>query len=1488
MPKKIVFVTGIFLPKDALAKQICTTVQAAFQADTQWSIARRSQRRRADHLYVSLQPNVPGDVLLGFDLADRRHYFQTDAQGERQINKFEKIIVPGRWTHQQLTDPQRLGVDPARLMIAGAPRIDYLRARQSQHTSHTNLRPKVLFAPLHENWRDKAGQTLSIAQDFAHYAQRLEDICDVTTLSDPRNTGRKVAMTDALLAADIVITDYTSVMYEAWALGKPVIFPRWLTGDRVIEKANWIAEAHVYAKRIGHHPGNFEELRRLIAQGQTLPLGNGVETFMVDYLDNFDGTISAGQRVAQALEFLSNPDSVALEKGLIAQGQNALSNGDDATAVASFTKALTLNDFDFRPFQALAQIHRKTGDLKSEAQMMIAALERHHPETTDEWRLSEVLKSLGSDRPRTRRSAVHKAGSSDAVWKWHYDLGRMYQNEGAVDQAAASYALACAASPDPEVEKFGIGCLHLEKGYYRDAQTALTAQIADMPTDGRLLYLTGWSFDRTYAWQDAETYYRQAIALSPIQSAWHARLGFVLERQGRFEEAGTAYLFAAQNSPDDRSQNAYRAGYTFEKAGNFNLAVEAYEMCLPRTDDGSTQLDDRIAQYRRAIVHTRSADDDPDVGGISHHLSHNMDLLKQDMATDCTDPEQWYTLSQIMEQSSAYDSAADAMQQALWRSKTHKPEWYDRYGRLLATLDRYAEACAVFRQRHQIQRPYGTDEDGKVLNNKPLMKAVLYREFYETLPIVPRTILYESFGGEGISDNPLALYQYIRNDPRFTGWRHIWVIDDPKKISAEMRNDPDIFFVAKETELYQRFLCTAEYLINNATFPYYFVRKEGQHYLNTWHGTPLKTLGYDITTTPLQRANTARNLIQASMFIAPNAHTEHVMLDRYGVRPLFTGQSLLTGYPRIDATLNATPDEKRQLMVDLGLDPDKPVVLFAPTYRGHWSTPELEADEMAATLDRMQSTQYNLIFRGHYFAEKTILQMNLPVMIAPHAIDTCKLLAIVDVLVSDYSSIFYDFLVTQRPVIHYVYDWDRYVETRGVYFEKEALPGVVCETEDALLDAVAQAIKDPQGQITPHYENARETYCALEDGQASARVVEALFFGTPASETPATDRQSKRMLMYAGDLDDTQITQAAGSLLKAAKAHGWTNVLMADRRMLINDQARTTRAQNLLDRSDVLIRFGRACFSFEEIWLRQLQKIDGTLPSPEMEQLHQDGLKHEARRLWGQTAFDLVLDLSGERIFWSQILGQARAARHAMFVHDIQPGRLETDQAFKTFYGPTQSVVQTLAAQSDAQTVTCSVLDYIIDYDALTQASDARFETSDIKAFHKDRHFKFVCPEKTWSEEAQVAVLTAFQELVHNKINVSLYIQCDALTRISLEPRVKQMKLENEVTVRTWDEQSIIHYMENADGVLVASPERNGYHAAAQALFMKTPCLIIGDAPHQAWQVSSGAHHCSLQAQAIASALKDMMSRTDQPMVFDQDQYEEYAIAALACPQHQP
>ncbi|CAA6808652.1 MAG: Glycosyltransferase, partial [uncultured Sulfurovum sp.] len=273
---------------------------------------------------------------------------------------------------------------------------------------------------------------------------------------------------------------------------------------------------------------------------------------------------------------------------------------------------------------------------------------------------------------------------------------------------------------------------------------------------------------------------------------------------------------------------------------------------------------------------------------------------------------------------------------------------YFDLGHALTYKKLYKEASEVFLEQRVIQDAHGVIE-APFNKDKVLRNIVMYTEFYENLSIKDNIILYESYHGSAMSCSPYAIFKFLLEDERFSNYLHIWVIADENSVDSKYKDCDNIIFIKKNSALYMRYLASAKYLVNNTTFPDWYIRKEKQVYLNTWHGTPIKTLGRDVENDFMAHRNQTKNFLQTSHIIAPNRHTAEVLEESYDIKDIYKGVLGTTGYPRQDLMLNISDEEKDTIYQTLKINKSKKVVLYAPTWRGTVSgatfdTKQLEND----------------------------------------------------------------------------------------------------------------------------------------------------------------------------------------------------------------------------------------------------------------------------------------------------------------------------------------------------------------------------------------------------------------------------------------------------------------------------------------------------------------------------------------------------------------
>ncbi len=383
----------------------------------------------------------------------------------------------------------------------------------------------------------------------------------------------------------------------------------------------------------------------------------------------------------------------------------------------------------------------------------------------------------------------------------------------------------------------------------------------------------------------------------------------------------------------------------------------------------------------------------------------------------------------------------------------------------------------------------------------------------EQLPLQDNLVLFESFFGRAYAGNPRYIYEALLG--KRPDLRCVWAYSGAEQIPGNPQR------VIRGSAEYLRLLAQAKYRVNNILFTAHG-RKPETRYLQTWHGTPLKRLGYDITVSGPEveaRDNLYRESRAWTLLLSENAHSSQVLQRAFR----YDGPMLETGYPATDPLATAVTD-RDAILTRLALPAGHRFVLYAPTWRdsrqvGHWQFDfdlQLDLAKVAAALAPDQI----LLLRGHHLVSTGLEELTLPANVrdVSHVDDASELCTIADVLITDYSSIFFDFATTGRPILFYCYDLEQYAnQIRGFYLDMEQdLPGPIARSTDQLVTLLAD-LPGVNAAYADRYTAFQNRFCALNDGKAAERVVDE-FFGPP----PVHSRFMTELVARAngGTLDD--------------------------------------------------------------------------------------------------------------------------------------------------------------------------------------------------------------------------------------------------------------------------------------------------------------------------------------------------------------------------------
>ena len=361
-----------------------------------------------------------------------------------------------------------------------------------------------------------------------------------------------------------------------------------------------------------------------------------------------------------------------------------------------------------------------------------------------------------------------------------------------------------------------------------------------------------------------------------------------------------------------------------------------------------------------------------------------------------------------------------------------------------------------------------------------------------------KLVYFQTFSGRGYSDSPKAMYEYMMKAPEYSDFRFVWSFKDPEKF-AYLKNDRTSL-VKFRTRADNKALRKAKYWISNYRMLNHQFPRKGQIYVQCWHGTPLKRLGYDLESSDnvMNSMNEIREKYRTdaekfSYIISPSPFTTEKFATAWNL--VETGQTykiIEEGYPRNDRLINTDDAERDRLRKELGVE-GKKVILYAPTWRdnqhtsgeGYTYKTEVDFDKLRDAL----GDEYVILFRAHYLVANSFdfdKYKGFVEDVSGHN-DINDLYIASDILITDYSSVFFDFANLRRPVIFYMYDLEQYAnELRGFYISLDELPGPIVRDEDALIAAV----RDTEGW-TPDakYDEFRLKYNPKDDGHASERTL---------------------------------------------------------------------------------------------------------------------------------------------------------------------------------------------------------------------------------------------------------------------------------------------------------------------------------------------------------------------------------------------------------------
>ena len=400
-----------------------------------------------------------------------------------------------------------------------------------------------------------------------------------------------------------------------------------------------------------------------------------------------------------------------------------------------------------------------------------------------------------------------------------------------------------------------------------------------------------------------------------------------------------------------------------------------------------------------------------------------------------------------------------------------------------------------------------------------------YCSLFDTLPIDENLCFFESHNSTDLAGNMLAIARELSDEIRFP-YLQI-VISCTVESEARIRTLIERYHICaklvyRESDGYLSTLASAQFLFTDVAYWPLYRKKPGQVCITTWHGTPLKTLGFTYNADSYVVANQKRGFCLSDYFVCPNEYTWNCIRKSYQLDSLFHGTVLYSGYPRNSVFF----DIGRRGSIRQELGNEKKIIVYMPTWRGKVTEVKgkdqsLELQDYLDELDALLPDDTVFITKLHRLNDAELDYSSFRHIIRfPSDYETYDILNAADCLVTDYSSVMFDYLNTGKKIVLFCYDCEDYIQNRTCYFDIWKLPFPIVETVHELASELSTAKKYDDNEV-------KAMFCSYDGLLSTEKLVRHIFGGRSSVQTEnCKNHKQKKALLYTGDLAASYETDA--------------------------------------------------------------------------------------------------------------------------------------------------------------------------------------------------------------------------------------------------------------------------------------------------------------------------------------------------------------------------
>lgn len=803
-----------------------------------------------------------------------------------------------------------------------------------------------------------------------------------------------------------------------------------------------------------------------------------------------------------------------------------------------------------------------------------------------------------------------------------------------------------------------------------------------------------------------------------------------------------------------------------------------------------------------------------------------------------------------------------------------------------------------------------------------------YATYYRNHKLQKKHVLYEAYGGRGMVCNPYGIFKAFMERKDFSQYEHYWVIEDfedNQKIMEKYGLHKNVHFVQYQSDDYVYHVATAKYLINNVSFPAFYTPRKGQIYFNTWHGLPLKKIGFDVPDGNVGNRNGIRNFLAADYLLSPNDFMTEIYKKAFKLEDLYTGKVIQEGQPRNDVIFQRKQEGIYRKIQENGvcINPNKKLILYAPTWKGrNYYRPDINIEEYVQVIQSIEANlntnEYQILVKPHQIVYKYLKDEGVMTdRFVPATIDASEILSVTDILISDYSSIFFDFITTGRPIIFFDPDIEQYEKYRGIYHGTDKLPGPVVKTVDEIIASIRK-IENNADVYKIYYDDHKKWSGIYEDGHCGERILQILLDGKNKEKLVSVKNHLKtNILIYGSDLRGNGVTQSLLSLLEQIDYEAYDVTLLT---VLNHEGTNRNIICDVDERVRVITQFGSANGTEEEKEAYDQVLKEGLKGHILKRNFPKKYLQREFMRTFGKSRFDCVIEFTGYSPHYGLLFLASGAKQKFIWQHNdlgseckraIQGGALvgtvlKTIFSFYPFFDKivscseavmklnkenlatvrtkgkftfvrnTFSVSRIKKATESNPYVTISGKEYYVLEDKRVSFDEQR-RMELLEMAGKD-DMVYASMGRLSPEKNQTNLIRAFEELHKQYKNTKLYILGDGPLRKKLEIQIQKAGLEGNV-ILTGNMKDPFAFLKKCDCFVLPSKYEGQPMSVLEMRVLGVPIILSDFATGKDVCIPNGQIIVKKDADSIRDGMEKVYRGKAPVYSFDAQQYNRCAYA---------